>query len=353
MISLLRLFTCTIIVAITFEGAARVDDWLRHDAPLTGRHRIESIYEAKGETLHGRPGARFEKWRLNSFGYRGPESGKPAVACLGSSETFGLYERENHEWPRALERVLAQQRIPNGAVSVINGAYPGMNLRTYRLQLPQLIGQMGARSIILYPALANYIREDMIRTVRPPTLPSGWEWRIPGKFRDLGKNLLPEFLMTPLRELSIKQQLGAEGFQVTARISENNATLFRQDLDALLDDISARGAGAVLVTHATYFRNIVTPEARPMLTAWRRFYPMLAEEGFLDMEQRLNDQIRDAARRRGLPLVDVARDMPGGPQYFADFVHFTDTGAEVMAKLVAPAVAQSLEAKPHASAPAQ
>jgi lysophospholipase L1-like esterase len=76
------------------------------------------------------------------------------------------------------------------------------------------------------------------------------------------------------------------------------------------------------------------------MVAWRRFYPGLAEDGFLDLERRANHETREVARRRGLPLFDAARRVPRGPEHFADFVHFTDAGAEAMARGVAEAMAE-------------
>lgn len=336
--SALRIASCAATVLLVLELSARVDDHLRYDAPLTGRYTVETLYEPRGKTLHGRPGARYKKWRLNSLGFRGPEpsQGGPRIACLGSSETFGLYEAPEAEWPRQLEREL-RRTVPNA--SVINAAYPGMNLRSYRLQLQELAA-VGVRTVVIYPSLANYIRADMIRLVQPPALPSGWDWRFGAKVRDGVKEALPEAILTPLRRWSAARE--SKDQQALRRIPEENVAMFQADLDALLDDIASHGLTAVLVTHATYFHGEVTDEARPVLTAWRRFYPSLAEEGFLDMERRLNDQLRHAAARRGLALVDAASNLPGGPGNFAEFVHLTDAGAETLARLVAPAVVRSL-----------
>ena len=91
----------------------------------------------------------------------------------------------------------------------------------------------------------------------------------------------------------------------------------------------------MLVTHATRFGERVEPDERPVLIAWRKFYPILAEDGFLDMEQRLNDVIRETAAEHQVLLVDAAHLMPHGPRYFAEFVHFTDAGARQMAILIA------------------
>jgi len=38
---------------------------------------------------------------------------------------------------------------------------------------------------------------------------------------------------------------------------------------------------------------------------------------------------------QGVPVVDVAADLPGGDTYFADFVHFNDLGARMVAEMAA------------------
>lgn len=109
------------------------------------------------------------------------------------------------------------------------------------------------------------------------------------------------------------------------------------------------GATPVLVTHGTYFGDQITPENRPMLVAWRRFYPELSEAGFLDMESRANQVIKQVARDEpGTVLVDIEGVVPPGPKHYADFVHFTDEGARLLAARLSTAI---LAAPPAAKQP--
>src|SRR5207249_6406489 len=50
---------------------------------------------------------------------------KLRIACIGASETFGLYEETGNEWPRQFERVLRKKSIE---AEVINAALAGMSL---------------------------------------------------------------------------------------------------------------------------------------------------------------------------------------------------------------------------------
>ena len=120
---------------------------------------------------------------------------------------------------------------------------------------------------------------------------------------------------------------------------EGTIRAFRIDLECAVDTTLAHGGVPVLATHANAFGGEVLERDRPLLTAWRRFYPELAGTGFLDLERRANDVVREVAARRGLPLFDAAAEIPPGPETFADFVHFTDAGSRAMARGLAGAIA--------------
>ncbi len=148
------------------------------------------------------------------------------------------------------------------------------------------------------------------------------------------KRILPESAQNWLR---IRQVRAAEAAQkqVFDRVPERILSLYAADLTSLIDDLRAAGVEPVLVTHATMFGQRVEPDVKEWLTVWRRSYPMLREDGFLDMENRANDAMRRVAAERNVALADAAAWMPSGRQYFADFVHFNDRGAAEIARIVA------------------
>ena len=86
-----------------------VDDLTRYKANFWKIYNWEVIKSEDEFGPCGIPYARFEQWRLNNFGYRGPDikiqkdPGKVRIICLGMSSTFGLYEDEENDWPRSLE----------------------------------------------------------------------------------------------------------------------------------------------------------------------------------------------------------------------------------------------------------
>lgn len=329
---------------LVMEAAARVDDYLRDGAPILMPYTINTIFRASPFGREGVPGARYAKWQMNSLGYRGPEpaQGRVKLLTFGASETFGMYEAANLEYPRRLESLLNQGG--NEDYSVINIALPGIRVgRT--AYLAHALERTQAKVVVIYPSPANYIGtiEPFCRTADSPAaikLGLGDYVRLAGKIEQLIKQTVPVSVMTYLREFSIWRE--TRHSEILPVVPPASVDAFAADLQCVIDVVRANGAEPVLATHATYFGRSLRPEDRAMLVAWRRFYPELEEAGFLDLEQRANAAIRIIAQQQRVALADAEQGIPPGPQYFADFVHFTDAGAERMAELVAQAIVSEL-----------
>jgi lysophospholipase L1-like esterase len=332
----LRGILCVVVVVSVLEICARVDDVLSYGAPFWGAYSDESLYTIDKIGKWGKPNARYEHWQLNSLGYRGPElvAGTVRVVCIGASETFGLYEAPDEEYPRQLERDL--NKLAGGPVfQVVNVAYPGENIRTAILRVPEIASQIRPSYALIYPAFANYI-SPAPTSARPAPAENSeagagpvFELRIVNRVRNLLKSALPEAAQTKLRQRQIEHDTAH--LPLMERLPEENVELFREDLTTLISALRDHHVEPVLVTHATAFGSTATPSNRDLLTAWRKFYPVLKEDGFIDMEQRMNQVVRETANREKLVLIDVANEIPPRREYFADFVHFTTAGAELMA----------------------
>src|SRR4051794_34534884 len=87
-----------LVVCLTSgEIAARLDDELWNDTPFFANpDREPDLILHDSDCIRGRPGGAYRKWKLNAFGFRGPEiaerpsAGMKRVMLLGASETFGL-----------------------------------------------------------------------------------------------------------------------------------------------------------------------------------------------------------------------------------------------------------------------
>ena len=324
-----------VIFGLALEAWARIDDSLTYGAPLSGAYNSEILYTRDDLGRIGKPHARYRKWGLNSLGFRGPElaSGKLTILAFGASETFGLYEDEGQEYPRQLEKKI-NARLGRDAVQVVNAAYPGESAFTANVRAPGIVDKIHPSVAIVYPTPADYIWLPYLvpakhqRSTRGPVR-EPFEWRIAERLRTFVKGVLPGFVQTRLRE---RETRAAEAeFAVMDSLPPENVRRFHDDVTNLVTSLKSRGVVPVVVTHANAFGSGATPENQAQLVAWRKFYPMLREQGFLNMEHRMNDALRAIAHEQDVALIDVAAVLPANPQTFADFVHFTDHGADLMA----------------------
>ena len=269
--------------------------------------------------------------------------------CFGASETFGLYEAEGQEYPRQLERLL-NARVGRDEVQVVNAAYPGESAFTANIRAAGTVAAVRPRWALIYPTPADYIwiphLEASLAPASSRSSPHSLhvELRISERATSLLKEVVPWKLQTAIRERQLKRR--AANYPVMDTLPTQNVERFRTDVTALVITLRQLGVVPVIVTHASAFGPGEGAADRSMLVAWRKFYPMLREEGFIQMELRMNDALRSIATEQGALLIDAASNVPHSPDVFADFVHFTNKGASIMARVLADGLSPMMEADP-------
>ena len=330
-----------LLALLIFTGSlelfARLDDYLTYGAPVLGVYNAETLYVRDTIGKRGIPGARFRKWGLNALGYRGPElvPGKATVVCFGASETFGQQEREGFEYPRQLEREL-NARVGADSFQVLNAAYAGQTVRTATMRVPEIAKAARPVAALIYGVPANYIELQRFET-KP--VPPGrveqprFELRIRERVRTLLKGLIP----APIQNWLRAREISADRMAVAAidRLPEENILRYRHDLSKLVEALRQEGITPILVTHVDAFGETLSDSDRALLTSWRKFYPLLKEEGFLDMERRANEAVRSLGSEAGVPVIDLERGVPTTPESFTDFAHFSEAGAGSVATALA------------------
>lgn len=131
----LRWAAVLLLVGVGAEAAARLDDWIHDATPLLASpSRDRDLVVAESWGYRGRPHGAFRKWWLNAFGFRGPEIAQQPpsyhirILILGASETFGLYESPDHEYPARLRARLAS----SPEIEVVNAAMAGISVKSCR-----------------------------------------------------------------------------------------------------------------------------------------------------------------------------------------------------------------------------
>jgi hypothetical protein len=331
-----RFVLCTVLFFAVWEICARVDDYLQEGAPLLGNHAMSAMLTHDDFGVVGRPYGHFGKWKLNALGYRGPDihSNSVKIICIGASETFGMGETGGMEYPRQLEHVINSRR-PNLHVEVVNVAYAGQSLRTFSHRIDKVVDALSPRMALIYPSFIGYINDASIGQPDPLEWvqePRGFHSRILDKML-ASIDRMPQWAEDLRYRYHIWRSVRKAKVIVRA-IPESHVDQFRSDLRLVLDGLQQRHVCPVLITHATFFGQSVEPKEHYMLTAWRRFEPALADDGWLDVERRMNAVIRQEAQERHLTLVEPDKVL-SGPEYFTDWVHFTNRGANIMANLIA------------------
>jgi lysophospholipase L1-like esterase len=336
-------FGCLLVVGA--EIASRLDDWIRYGTPLlVSPSRERDLVQAEPWGCRGRPGGQFRKWKLDSDGFRETPSGpgvgphSPRLLVLGASETFGLYESPDQEYPAQLARLL-QKKEP---CRVINASMAGITLKSLVVYWDHWAGNFHADRVLIYPTPQFYLDNE------PPQLPKSpaekvEDSRPSAAFRprllDRGRDLyhqLPEWLKAYREEWVIRREAAGQGDGwLFTTVPEDRLSLFEDDLVRLVAHIRERGAEPVLLTHAASACSPPRTEDETYIRRMRMFFPRATPSTLLAFEQRANDVIRRLAKKEGLFLIDVDRELSGRHELFADLFHFNDAGAAKMAELLA------------------
>ena len=335
---LFRTLLWSTLAALTLELCARLDDYFTQGAPLLANYdnNVLNAFDKIGN--RGRPFAHYLKWQLNSLGFRNPELHPhlPRLMCVGSSETFGQSETPGMEWPRQLERLLNENRP--GKLQIVNTGFAGETFPTSVLRLPERLATVRPTAVLFYPSVAHYLSIPFIPSYQGPPPPAPTRPRMLARIETVVKQSAPVWLMTWLRLRQIEKDAPAYG-PLIDNIPQPLIDRFEKDLRQAVHLTRAAGAAPILITHANRFGRSVIPEERFMLIAWRKFYPNLREDGFLRMENTMNAVTRRVAHDENVLLIDPAPDMPPGPRYFSDFVHFTNQGATLFSRFLARSLA--------------
>ena len=329
------------------EFTSRLDDDIHLGVPFFAspdNERDLKLREAWG--FRGRPHGLFRKWRLNRFGFRGPEMeqqpqvGTTRVLVLGASETFGLLESQGKEYPAQLRVLLAQ----HGPYEVINGGVTSLTASAMTPYWQNWAQNFRPQIVLIYPSPIFYLRDDAPGPLSPPTAteangPYGrFQFRLFDRALSLYRSL-PLSIRTLRRQWQLRQHVaGREEAWFFSSVPDERLDLYGQDVKSIVDSIRQSGSVPVLVTHAISAQSPPRAEDQLRLQDMRADFCRPTIEVMAEFEKRANALVRDIARREGVPFIDAAAELGGQSQLYGDLVHFNDAGAARLARLLAEGV---------------
>jgi hypothetical protein len=327
------------------ELTARLDDWLQWGLPLVSTPAMQSeLLVWNGRGWQGKPYGRFKHFALNEFGFRSPtmneraDAGVIRIVILGASETFGQRESRGKEYPAQLAGMLESHR--RSRFEVINAALPGMTVRSMRDYWASWVSRFRPELVVIYPSTHLYLGDNVAES--PATNEGGAKPDVPklelalqSRFYERLRSLTPGFYRR-WRNRQVIQAMTANkppGWLFES-LPEDRLQHLTNDLDCLVRAISSSGGKPILLTHAVRSAATLRPEDRDDLEAVRPFVPRATPETLLAFEQEANRRIVRLSIDAGIPVIDVAGTLSGRREWFVDLVHFSDQGAEVVARLL-------------------
>jgi lysophospholipase L1-like esterase len=287
--------------------------------------------------------------KRNVLGFRGPEpprdfASRLTVVTIGGSTTECRLLTDGKTWPDIMAARLASS-VP--AIWVNNAGFDAHSTYGHLVLLEQAIVPLGPK-VALFLVGAN----DIGLTAPMPN-----DSKLVAEASRLRRVLMTavdhsEVLSTALNVWRYSQAqrhglghawtaiesarpLRMSDAQIEAKLYEYRpmADGFRRRLEAIVTLCLKAGITPVLVTQPALYPAV--DPATGIDTANLEVSPR--GSGALDwrLTEMNNDIVRDAARRHGLLLIDLARELPKDSRLFYDFVHYTNDGAVRVGEIIA------------------
>lgn len=266
-------------------------------------------------------------YQTNSLGLRGPEiertkrAGTIRVVALGESTTFGPYLPLEQTYPYLLEQML-RQRYPGQAFEVINAGIPMWTTVESFINFTLRLVDYRPDIVLIYHGV-NDLRADWFEDFQPDY----------SHFRYLDAQVYGH----PLASFGtywLYRTFVLKNERRKARVEAYPSTgSLKRNLSHLVAIAQANGMDVILSTVALSFDESLSVERRAEM--FRKLIRWYAPPNSMDEFERgvglHNAAIRELAQKRGVPLVDNAREFPKGEKFFQDEVHFTFEGNKVLA----------------------
>lgn len=329
------------LVVVTMEITTRVDDWAQFGVPLSSPETsLADLFTVDSLGAHAKPGTQFKQFKINGLGFRGREVSPSemkgtAVVVSGASESFGLYETAGRDWPSQLADSLAA--TCGAQIPVLNAAFAGMSLPTVIQDVRLRIAPLRPRVGVYYPTPMQYLEGDALPRAMAPhsgaPRPPQQRLRFVPRLRDALKRSTPEVALDLARRILTARTRSSAGISASDRAEPERLAAFESDLRRLVGAYRQAGIEPMLAVHQNRFRESDSETSRRLLTAWERFYPRYTARAILSFDSLGGDATRRVAQDSAVHLLDPGPALArwDSDRVFADFTHFSDQGAAVVA----------------------
>jgi len=337
-----------LIFLLVLECLARIDDRVKYGANLWTGYNADMLrsFDSAGTRVNV-PNVRFKKWRNNAAGFRGEEilSNKPhgvrRVVCLGSSETYGLYEKEGNEWPAQLRRLLNDET----RYEIVNAGVAGLDLSQYRQYYLSHLATIAPDVIIVFANPFRYLsglKNNPFRNGREERYQAETnrhhkfiEPRITSNAADAIRNMIPPMLLQKYQAYkylnTLHRKQSGLAHKPYTQTPDSRVMKYRNDLEEMIMLLKKENVQIILTTYPVFETPADTRNASNILLEERIGCPDLSIEGIIDGLAKCNNAIKHLTSEYGLKCVDNEARIPNSTQCFADNVHYTDHGAKQIA----------------------
>jgi hypothetical protein len=337
------------LAPVVTESGVRAEEWLRYGVPVTsGVTSLADLQVSDSLGHHGRAGARYRQFHINAQGFRGSlvdtllDDGAPIIAISGSSETFGLFETPGQDWPTLLSNELATRCTP--APHTLNAAIAGMSLLAVHTDIARRLSRFRPHMLVYYPQPTQYAYGVLPRAPIPsspsPAL-SPWRPRSLPRLRNSLKDLTPTKLLDILRTRDLESQRSG-GEVPFSKVPLERLDVFERDLRVMVGLARSYAMEPVMIVPDNRFPSSLSDRELVWLRTWERQLPKLSGPMLLEFSRLGRARVERVAHDSSVLLIDPQfPTTPDRASFFADPVHFSDSGASRLSR----AAADSLETR--------
>lgn len=334
-----RSIAILMLIVVSAEMTARIDDYMRFQIPVDDESSLEEALKIGDQGItRGRPNGRYQRWKLNEHGFRSSSidfhaSKKPRVMILGASESFGMYESPGNSYVELLEKKHAND------YDFINASIIGMPASAMPSYWDHWLVQFKPNVVIV---LANPL---FYLTDLPPTVPKKTVGPTEGsslRRKTIMKSRLLERLRNHLsipapiqslrQESKIKKRIESHPADwVYQSVPEDRLAMYKEHINALAESVVASGAKVVLMTQPLSAQFPIRSEDYSDMLAARELRPRASPRSIWEFSEACRTYLVQLGRTEGIETIDLWAHMTGQKNCFADLVHFSDAGSQVVA----------------------